>query len=174
MKHCLVRRVVVVAPLASATLAGNTATTDGGDIHVEAGTASRYLVAPAISVINTILRNAAAGSADLSEGARLDVHGTANLTHADGIGAGSAFVDEAPLNGDPRLPPLSQCSGPTPTQIPGAASAAIDTGENAACAAAPAGSMDQCGAARPEDAHCEIGAVESDLILRDDFDGANA
>lgn len=160
--------------LTNATLAGNTAATDGGGIHVEAYTARPDFVAPAISVINTILWNAAAGSADLaaSEGASLDIHGSANLAHADGIGAGFAFVDETPLSGDPRLLPLGDYGGPTPTQMPGAGSAAIDAGADAACAAAPVGGVDQRGAARPDGAHCDIGAVESDLIFRDGFDGA--
>jgi len=34
--------------------------------------------------------------------------------------------------------------------------------------------VDQRSAARPEGAHCDIGAAEPDLIFRDDFDGANA
>jgi hypothetical protein len=34
--------------------------------------------------------------------------------------------------------------------------------------------VDQHGAARPEGAHCDTGAVASDLIFRNGFDGADA
>jgi CSLREA domain-containing protein len=58
------------------------------------------------------------------------------------------------------LGPLMDNGGPTPTHalLPG--SVAIDAGEDAVCAAAEVGGIDQRGVIRPQGAHCDIGAYE--------------
>jgi hypothetical protein len=81
----------------------------------------------------------------------------------DGSGAG-AFING--VGGDqvgspagrlnPRLGPLANNGGPTPTRAPLAGSPAIDTGPAAPCPTA----VDQRGVARPQGQRCDIGAVE--------------
>jgi hypothetical protein len=73
------------------------------------------------------------------------------------------------VTGDPKLGTLAYNGGFTPTFVPGAGSVAIDTGKDAGCPA-----TDQRGIARPQGAHCDIGAVEVvayDRIFADNFDG---
>jgi predicted outer membrane repeat protein len=67
--------------------------------------------------------------------------------------------------GDPRLGPLRNNGGGTATLLPGSGSAAIDAGDDANCPA-----TDQRGIARPQGAHCDVGAVESDRIFAADFE----
>jgi len=59
------------------------------------------------------------------------------------------------VHGDPQLGPLQDNGGPTDTQLPAAASPAVDAGGDSTCAAS-----DQRGVPRPQGAHCDIGAVE--------------
>jgi CSLREA domain-containing protein len=58
------------------------------------------------------------------------------------------------------LGPLADNGSPTPTHalLPG--SVAIDAGEDAVCADAAVGGIDQRGVIRPQGAHCDIGAYE--------------
>lgn len=65
---------------------------------------------------------------------------------------------------DPVLGPLQDNGGPTWTQalLPG--SPAVNTGDNAACAADPVNNVDQRGFARPQAATCDIGAYEVEAI----------
>lgn len=72
------------------------------------------------------------------------------------------------MTGDPSLDILADNGGPTQTfaLLPG--SPAIDTGDNATCAAAPVNNLDQRGAARPIttiNAICDIGAYEADYLV---------
>ncbi|MGA7296004.1 MAG: choice-of-anchor Q domain-containing protein [Rhodanobacteraceae bacterium] len=53
---------------------------------------------------------------------------------------------------------LHGCS--TTTLLLGAGSWAIDTGDDAVCAAAPVDELEQRGMVRPYAAHCDTGAVE--------------
>ncbi len=64
------------------------------------------------------------------------------------------------INADPMLGPLQNNGGPTETMALGPGSAAIDAANDAICAAAPVNNLDQRGIARPQGAHCDIGAVE--------------
>jgi hypothetical protein len=72
---------------------------------------------------------------------------------------------------DPKLGPLADNGGPTQTMalLPG--SPAIDTADNAICAAAPVNNLDQRGQTRPTDgnndsvAACDIGAYELAVLL---------
>ncbi len=62
---------------------------------------------------------------------------------------------------DPEILPLADNGGPTPTQVPFAASPAVDAvplGTVGLCDGSP--SMDQRGVARPQGTACDIGAVE--------------
>ncbi|MEX0682640.1 MAG: choice-of-anchor Q domain-containing protein [Dehalococcoidia bacterium] len=61
---------------------------------------------------------------------------------------------------DVFLSPLADNGGPTKTHALLANSAAIDGGNDAACAAAPISGVDQRGESRLQGAHCDIGAYE--------------
>jgi hypothetical protein len=71
-------------------------------------------------------------------------------------GVGGDQVGSPASRIDPRLGPLANNGGPTPTRAPLAGSPAIDTGPNGPCAT----SADQRGVVRPQGQRCDIGAVE--------------
>ncbi len=64
-------------------------------------------------------------------------------------------------NGHAQLGPLANNGGPTLTHALLAGSQAIDAGDDAVCAAEPVNGLDQRGVARPQGAHCDIGAYEA-------------
>ncbi|MCX6050048.1 MAG: hypothetical protein NT075_33535 [Chloroflexi bacterium] len=63
-------------------------------------------------------------------------------------------------SGSANLGPLIDNGGPTLTQALLAGSQAIDAGDDAICAADLVNNVDQRGVARPQGAHCDIGAYE--------------
>lgn len=66
---------------------------------------------------------------------------------------------------DPLLGPLQNNGGSTPTLLPGARGSAFNAGLDSACAAAPVNGVDQRGIVRPIGAHCDIGAVELQMLV---------
>jgi predicted outer membrane repeat protein len=84
-----------------------------------------------------------------------------------GCPAGSSCTNL--LSASPLLGRLQYNGGFTPTLMPAAGGSAIDTGDDATCAA-----TDQRGVSRPQGAHCDIGAVErqavEDVIFNNGFD----
>jgi CSLREA domain-containing protein len=56
--------------------------------------------------------------------------------------------------------PLASNGGATQTRAISNSSLALDAGKDAICAAAPISNLDQRGTARPQGAHCDIGAYE--------------
>ncbi len=123
----------------NSTFYNNSGDTDGGVIHSEGG---------ATTLSNTIVANSAPGAGCSAGGGGTLTDGGGNLawnsSGCPGIGA------------NPRLAAFGNYGGSTQTfaLLPG--SAAIDAGNDAACAA-----TDQRGVARPQGAHCDIGAFES-------------
>lgn len=97
---------------------------------------------------NTIIANSISGNN--CTGTLID--GGGNLSYPDSTCPG--------INADPLLGLLQDNGGPTWTMalIPG--SAALDTGDDAICAAPPVNNLDQRGVIRPQGAHCDIGAFE--------------
>lgn len=67
--------------------------------------------------------------------------------------------------GDPKLGLRGYYGGLTPLLPLMWGSAAVDAGDNAACAAAPVGGRDQRGFPRPIGPACDIGAVEQERAL---------
>lgn len=63
-------------------------------------------------------------------------------------------------NGNANLGPLTDNGGPTLTHLLLAGSAALDAGDDISCAAEPVSGVDQRGVLRPQNGHCDIGAVE--------------
>ncbi len=97
------------------------------------------------------------------------------------LDSGTSCLGNAPLNATSRsstalnLAPLANYGGPTPTMPPRSDSAALDTGNDANCAAVPTVGIDQRGVRRPQGAHCDAGAVElSDAMFGDSFEALPA
>jgi CSLREA domain-containing protein len=129
--------------ISNSTISGNIATyanfTSGLDI--EGGTTD---------LSNTIIANSLFG-VDCTNNATIGSN-THNL-----IEDGSC---SPALSGDPSLGALDDNGGPTQTFALLTGSPAIDAGDNATCAASPVNNLDQRGTARPNGAHCDIGAYE--------------
>lgn len=108
----------------------------------------------AATLKNTIVANSPAGGN--CAGAITD--GGGNLSYPDTSCPG--------INSDPVLGPLQNNGDSTQTMalLPG--SAALDAANDAICAAAPVNNLDQRGIARPQGAHCDIGAFEAKLPPR--------
>jgi hypothetical protein len=177
--------------IANSTFQGNAATTRG------CGSASNYGGAvlatdTAVTVINsTFSSNRASAAAQLAI-----VRGSMTLANTiltdslDGptcvyidvpsftasgmnlVGDTSCGSDPAHFTlTDPKLGPLADNGGPTQTMalLPG--SPAIDAADNAICAAAPIGNLDQRGQVRPSDgntdgvAGCDVGAYELAVVF---------
>jgi hypothetical protein len=117
----------------SSTLSGNSASSSGGGVY-------NCPCATQMSLNNTIVAGNTAGTLP-------DVDGTGAVNFHDLIG------------GIPLLGAFGNYGGPTRTfpLLPG--SPAIDAGDDTTCA--QTGSTDQRGIARPQGAHCDIGAFES-------------
>ncbi|MCL4487581.1 MAG: hypothetical protein M1570_05570 [Chloroflexi bacterium] len=137
--------------LANVTFSGNSANTDGGGMYNRGGS-------PAIR--NTILW----ANTALAGGPQIYNDATSTATVNDSVVQGGCPAFSTCLGiipQDPHLGPLGDYGGATQTipLLPG--SSAIDAGNNATCAAAPVNNLDQRGVARPQGAHCDIGAYES-------------
>jgi hypothetical protein len=84
--------------------------------------------------------------------------GTASISSGvvdGGCPANPSILCDTIYTTDPKLAPLADIGGFTPTMLPGLGSSAIDTGLDSACP-----NIDQRGLTRPQGPHCEIGAVE--------------
>lgn len=124
---------------------------------------------------NVILwQNTASQDAGTSQMGGNDANGTINDSIVEGgcpVSAQGTNACSNVITADPQLGTLADNGGFTLTMLPGAASSAIDAGNDSTCAI-----VDQRGTARPLGAHCDIGAVESavqapsDLIFKNGFD----
>jgi len=96
--------------------------------------------------------------AETGSGCFSTTNGGNNLDEGTSCGFGAA---NGSISGQPaRLGPLANNGGPTQTRALLGGSAAIDAGDNAACAAAPVNATDQRGIPRPQGLRCDIGAYE--------------
>lgn len=76
------------------------------------------------------------------------------------------------IDADPLLGSLGMHGGATATLVPSGAGSAVDAGNDSTCADPDTvNSLDQRGVRRPQGAHCDIGAVENDVIFGDGFEG---
>jgi Calx-beta domain/Sulfotransferase family/Right handed beta helix region len=134
------------------TIAGNTAAISGGGVFGGGApaTISHTIIADNSAAINKDLDNAPGAGFNASF-SLVELPGTAVITNTGGT----------LLNQDPQLGPLAENGGPTRTQLPAAASPAINAG-NPAFAPPPA--ADQRGLARVSNGRIDIGAVERVLV----------
>ena len=128
---------------------------------------------PLIVINSTFSNNASPEGVGIWSGGTLSVsnnvffrsgcHGEGTIT--DGGGNLSYPGATCPgISADPMLGPLLTNGGLTWTMALGEGSAAIDAGIDAICAADPVNNLDQRGVTRPQGAHCDIGAVEQEII----------
>ena len=149
------------ATIVNSTISGNSAAFGGG---IYDG------IAQGITILNsTITLNSATTS-----GGGFSVGGSVNELVKNSIIAGNtapgtpnvntvAFIAGSTNNitsGDPMLGPLTGNGGPTQTHALLTGSLAINTGDNATCAASPVNNVDQRGVSRPQQTTCDIGAYE--------------
>lgn len=133
--------------LLNSTLSGNSATFGGGIFNGESST---------LHVQNTIIANSGVGGDCTNEG--IIATNLANLVEDDSC--------NPTISGDPMLEALANNGGLTETHALMPTSPAIDSGDNAVCAALPVNNLDQRGELRPVDgngdgtAECDIGAYE--------------
>lgn len=151
----------------NSTFHGNSTTSSGGGIFsyrsdltvtnntfsgniAGAGSGIYSIFVGSLSFSNNILANSSGGN-DCFSDLDVPVTGGNNLVETR-YGCGSPA-----LTGDPVLGPLADNGGPTLTMALLSGSPAINTGNDASCAA-----TDQRGIARPQGLHCDMGAYEVD------------
>jgi hypothetical protein len=134
----------------NSTLTGNTAGIGGGLLS-SGGT---------LTITNTIV--AGNTSPDIGGGVRI-TSGGHNL-FGDITGATITLDPGDLVNPAPLLGPPGNYGGSTWTIPLLLGSPAIDAGDDAVCAGATVGNKDQRGIARPQGAHCDIGAFEYAVI----------
>jgi Ca2+-binding RTX toxin-like protein len=132
-----------IVQISSSTFSGNTASQGGSALHSASGIA--------ITVENSLFAD------NGCLGPVTDLGGNLDWPDTDCPG----------VNGDPRLAPLADNGGPTPTMALGQGSAAIDAAVSFSCVP-----TDQRGVARPFGLGCDSGAYEYDVVDPDtDGDG---
>jgi hypothetical protein len=132
-----------VLNLTHVTVAGNTL--GAGASNTAGGVAERF--AGDVRVYNTLV---ASNDGDECSPGLTDGTPGFNITFQDDGSCPAGFV-----RGDPKLGPVKDNTGTTPTMALGAGSAAIDTADAGSCTG-----TDQRGVARPKGAGCDIGAFE--------------
>jgi CSLREA domain-containing protein len=135
-----------IMTVTNSTISGSSANVGGGGIHKDAGEGT-------VTLQNTIVANSVAGG---NCGGTIANDGN-NLDSGATCGWGSDNGSQS--NVDPKLGALASNGGLTQTMALLSGSPAIDTGADAGCPA-----TDQRGFARPQGAHCDIGAYESPSV----------
>jgi len=152
----------------SGTLSVTNATFSANTSNLGGGAIAEFSVggAPAISVTNSILwgDTGPPGSEEL-----IIVADTPHFSHSVVMGSGGSGAGWIPafgaddggnLDSNPLLGLLQNNGGATPTMLPAIGSPAIETGSDVVCAGSPVNARDQRSVVRPQQAHCDIGAVE--------------
>ena len=149
--------------LTNVTFSGNSADL-GGAIYDDASGSSVGQGTCHPALVNVILWGNSPSQIEEANGA------AATITYSVVEGgcpatAGPLECDGTLITTDPKLETLQLNGGFAPTFALGIGSSAIDTGSDAACPAS-----DERGVARPQRAHCDIGAFESDRIFANGFE----
>lgn len=145
--------IVAFHPLSivAGTIDANTSATGSGGIYGVATTVS-----------GTILSANTGGSCGVTSPFVKPVDGGYNLTDP-GDGSCGFNASNHDLTGNPQLGALADNGGPTPTQVPGPSSPAINAIPAGTAVLCVAGLTDQRGVTRPQGAKCDIGSVEANL-----------
>ncbi len=163
--------------LANSTIAANSV----GAAWYGAGIALRNAYASAaVRIDNTIISGNLVGSNANSKLASIvignfvggtppmPIAGVANLVYQGtaALDPNQSFVSfaNAPIVANPLLAVLADNGGPTRTMLPQAGSPAIDAANDGVCFGSLVNSIDQRNVMRPQGAHCDIGAVEVQVV----------
>lgn len=141
------------------TFSKNAALGEGGNIYAQDPNSSYPDV---VLLNNTIVEGSdgpalggnCGGTGVKSLGHNLDSGTSCGLNQAGDISSADAKLDAPMFNGGP-IPTLL-------TMKPQPGSQAIDSGDNAVCAAAPVNNEDETGGSRPKGAACDMGAFEAE------------
>jgi len=136
------------------TFSGNSATVSGGAIDATLG---------AVYIHNSIIANSISGG----NCAGNVINSAPNLDSGSTCGFGIS-------NTDPKLAPLADNGGPTPTFALLSDSPAINAGSNLNCESANVGNLDQRGAVRPQGTQCDLGSYEAFIVTNADDSGAGS
>ena len=159
--------------LTSSTVVDNVAAQGGPSINLATPDTT------VLTVTNSILGNSGDGAAPLCSRAIDAASSTHNLATDASCGTDTLIAGAPSAFEDLALGELADNGGATKTHALLAGSAAIDAGDNDACAAAPISNLDQRGDERPVDgdgdgtAICDVGsfeAADADRIFADGFD----
>jgi hypothetical protein len=131
----------------------------------------------------TLVDNSAAESASLAGAITIansiiaNYHGVDNCSEKLAVGSPNLeFPGEscgASLHANPQLGNLGKHGGHTENYTLRSGSPAIDVGDNAVCAQATVGNLDQRGQARPIGSACDLGAYERDSSILSTVDVAD-
>jgi uncharacterized repeat protein (TIGR01451 family) len=141
--------------ITNTTIYSNSASTNGGGVHIDSGTGSGL-------VKNSIIANNAATTGPnctpnlnlVSNGHNLSSDNSCNFNASGDL-----------KNTNPLLGPLADNGGGSLTRAPLPGSPVINAADNTACAAPPVNNVDQRGVSRPQGTACDIGAVEATADL---------
>ncbi len=145
----------VTATVINSTIVNNSNSAAGSAAIFDFGAGTN-----SVTLINTIVSGNLAAGVPADSLVNFEAASANNL-----IGTGGGLTNGVNGNivgvNNPLVSAFGNYGGPTPTLalLPG--SPAINAGNNAACAAAPVGTLDQRGIARPQQTTCDIGAYES-------------
>ncbi|PWB73276.1 MAG: hypothetical protein C3F07_09920 [Anaerolineales bacterium] len=128
--------------IVNVTFAGNTAVVHGGGISNESNS-------------NPAMKNTILWGNSSPAGAQIYNESGSTTTVEDSVVQGGYAGGTNIITADPKLLPLADNGGPTPTMALLSSSPAIDAGDDANCPA-----TDQRGVTRPQGSHCDIGAYE--------------
>ncbi len=140
---------------ANSTISGNTATVSGGGLFESSnnGTTFNNVTVTANASAQGSGITVSAGVLNLSNSIVAGNTGSPNNVFGTFGGGGFNLT-----TGNPTLGPLADNGGPTFTHLPQIGSPAINTANNATCAA-----IDQRNVARPQGPTCDIGSVEAGI-----------
>ncbi|MCB0256721.1 MAG: hypothetical protein KDI55_23625, partial [Anaerolineae bacterium] len=138
----------------SGTMTIYNSTIDGNNVSGSNGVVNN--VTGSLTLYNTIVSN--------NEG--VDCTGTLTADSFNLDNDGTCDNATSKTVAEINLQPLADNGGHTFTMALGSSSAALDTADDAVCAASPVNGLDQRGVVRPQGVHCDVGAFEVTVPLR--------
>jgi predicted outer membrane repeat protein len=149
--------------LTNVTFSGNSADFGGAIFDEGIGGTCNPVLVNTILWGNSISAGGSGPQIDEANGARATI--TYSVVEGGCPTNNPLECDGTLITADPKLGPLHANGGFAPTFALGVGSSAIDAGSDAGCPAA-----DERGVTRPQGAHCDVGAFESDRIFLGAFE----